>query len=217
MVFAHHVADDAGALARGTIGLKAHLLHGVENAAVHGLEPVADIGQGAADDDRHGIVEIRLAHLVFNVDGLNVQCAGTAIAAAGWWSQGEFGILIVRHNLQSLRERDLLRLPRASRCSGRPLRARTPANRGRFDRQACLGLLAFSSWPSRSAPSSWGARNRSKLLYIQRLIAFLLKGDYIMRQASRAVSELLMMVRCRCPLDKDKNWCAYLRAQNPHH
>src|SRR5271169_5304821 len=95
MVLAHYVADDAGTLAGGAIGLETHLLHGVENAAMDGLESVADIGQSAADDDRHGIVEIRLAHLVFNVDGLNVQSAGTAVVAAGQWSQGEFGILIV--------------------------------------------------------------------------------------------------------------------------
>ena len=88
MVFAHYVADDAGALARGAIGLEAHLLHGVENAAVHGLESVANIGQSAADDDRHGIVEIRLAHLVFNVDGLNVQGAGAAFAAGAAESGG---------------------------------------------------------------------------------------------------------------------------------
>src|SRR5580693_507559 len=99
MVLAHHVADYAGAFARGFVGLEAHLLHGVENAAVDGLESVADIGQSAADDDRHGIVEIRLAHLVFNVDGLNVQGAGTAFAAAGRWGQREFGILIVWHGL----------------------------------------------------------------------------------------------------------------------
>jgi len=96
MVFAHHVADDAGALARGAIGLKAHLLHGVENAAMNRLESVADIGKSATDDDRHGIVEIRFAHLVFNVDGLNVQCAGTA-GVAGRRSQGKVGLLIVRH------------------------------------------------------------------------------------------------------------------------
>src|SRR5260370_1260484 len=29
----------------------------------------SDVGQRAADDDRHRIVEIRLAHLVFDVDG----------------------------------------------------------------------------------------------------------------------------------------------------
>jgi hypothetical protein len=99
MVLAHDVADDAGALAGRTIRLQAHLLHGVENAAMDGLESVTDVGQSAADDDRHGIVEIRLAHLVFNVDGLNVESAGAAFAAAGWRGQGEFGILIVWHGL----------------------------------------------------------------------------------------------------------------------
>ncbi len=97
MVLAHDVADDASALARGFVRLQAHLLHGVENAAVYGFESVADIGQGAADDDRHGIVEIRFLHLVFYVDGLNVQGAGTAVAGRRR-GQGEFGILIVRHS-----------------------------------------------------------------------------------------------------------------------
>ncbi len=53
MVFAHHFADDAGALTRGAVGSKSHLLHGVKNAAMHGLQSVANIGQGAADDHRH--------------------------------------------------------------------------------------------------------------------------------------------------------------------
>ena len=97
MVLAHDFADDAGALARGAVGLKAHLLHGVQNAAVHRLQSVADVGQSAADDHRHRIVEIRLPHLLFNVDGLNVQRAGTAVAAGRWRSQRKFGILIVRH------------------------------------------------------------------------------------------------------------------------
>src|SRR5271165_4855653 len=97
MVLAHYVADDAGALARGFVGLKAHLLHGVENAAVDGLESVADVGESASDDDRHRVIEIRLAHLVFNVDGLDVESAGTAVAG-GRRSQGEFGILVVGHS-----------------------------------------------------------------------------------------------------------------------
>jgi hypothetical protein len=63
-----------------------------------GLEAVADVGQGAADDHRHGIVEIRPLHLLFNVDGMNVQRTG-AIAAAGRRSEGEFGVLIVSHAL----------------------------------------------------------------------------------------------------------------------
>ena len=97
VILAHHVADDAGAFARGFVGLKSHLLHGVENAAVDGLESVADVGESAADDDGHGVVEIRLAHLVFNVHRLNVQSAGTF--ATGRRGQGEFGILIVWHEL----------------------------------------------------------------------------------------------------------------------
>jgi hypothetical protein len=94
VVLAHYVADDTGAFTGGTIGLEAHLLHGVENAAMDGLESVADIGEGPSDDDRHGIVEIRLPHLVFYVYGLNVQSAGTTVARR---SQGEFGILVVGH------------------------------------------------------------------------------------------------------------------------
>ena len=56
--------------------LQAHLLHGVENAAMHRLQSVTHVGQRAADDDRHRIVEIRPAHLVFNVDRLDVQRSG---------------------------------------------------------------------------------------------------------------------------------------------
>src|ERR1039457_1805994 len=64
---------------------------------MHGLQSVAHIGQGAADDHRHGVVEIRPLHLLFNVDGLNVQRAGAV--AAGRRSEREFRILIVWHSL----------------------------------------------------------------------------------------------------------------------
>jgi len=62
------VADDLGGLGVLLVELEAHLLHAVEDAAVDGLEAVADVGQGAADDDGHRVVEIRPAHLVFNID-----------------------------------------------------------------------------------------------------------------------------------------------------
>ena len=83
MVLAHDFADDAGAFARGLVGLQAHLLHGVQNSAVDGLQSVADVGQRAADDHRHGVVEIRPLHLLFNVDGLNVQRAGASSPPGG--------------------------------------------------------------------------------------------------------------------------------------
>src|ERR1700681_4774591 len=77
--------------------MRAHLGHRKKNAAMHRLQSVADIGQRAADDHRHGIVEIRPLHLLFNVDGLNIQRAGTV--AAGRRSEGKFRVLIVWHGL----------------------------------------------------------------------------------------------------------------------
>ena len=103
VVLAHYFADDAGAFARGAIRIEAHLLHRVENAAMHGLESVANVGQRAADDDRHRIIEIRPAHLLFDVDGLNVQRTGATTIATRRRSQGEFWILIVRHMSNELR------------------------------------------------------------------------------------------------------------------
>ena len=83
VVVAHDVADDLGGLGVLLVELEAHLLHAVEDAAVDGLEAVADVGQGAADDDRHGVVEIRAAHLVFNVDGEHE--GGAAALDGAWW------------------------------------------------------------------------------------------------------------------------------------
>ena len=100
MVLAHDIADDAGALAGGAVRLQPHLLHGVKNAAMHRLQSVAHIGERAADDDRHRIVEIRLAHLLFNVDGMNVAGGRNLSVASGRRSQGQFWILIVRHESQ---------------------------------------------------------------------------------------------------------------------
>jgi hypothetical protein len=37
---------------------QAHALHGIEDAALHGLEAVADIGQGTALDHRQSVFEI---------------------------------------------------------------------------------------------------------------------------------------------------------------
>ena len=44
------------------------LVHRVEDAAVDGLEAVADVGQRAPDDDGHGVVQIGLPHFVFDRD-----------------------------------------------------------------------------------------------------------------------------------------------------
>ena len=69
VVVAHHLADDLGRLLVGPARLQAHLLHAVEHAPVGGLQAVADVGQGAADDDGHGVGHVRLLHLVGEVGG----------------------------------------------------------------------------------------------------------------------------------------------------
>ena len=65
MVAAHDVADDLRALAVLDVGGQVLLPHRVENAALHGLEAVADVRQRARRDDRERVVEIaRLRRLV---------------------------------------------------------------------------------------------------------------------------------------------------------
>ena len=76
MVVSHDVADDLGGLGVLLVELEAHLLHAVEDAAVDGLEAVANVGEGAPDDDGHGVVEVGAAHLVLDVDGQHRE--GTA-------------------------------------------------------------------------------------------------------------------------------------------
>ncbi len=68
MEVTHDIPDDARALAVGPVGLHARVVHAEEHPAVHRLESVADVGQGAAHDHAHGVVEIRRPHLVRDLD-----------------------------------------------------------------------------------------------------------------------------------------------------
>ena len=56
---AHHLADDAGALHVAAVGAQAHVVHRVEDPALHRLEAVAGVGQGPGVDDRVGVLEER--------------------------------------------------------------------------------------------------------------------------------------------------------------
>ena len=72
VIFAHHVADDAAGLAIGPAGDIARFLAGVEDSAVDRLQPVAHVGQRAADDHAHRVVEIGGLHLLDDGDGRDV-------------------------------------------------------------------------------------------------------------------------------------------------
>ena len=77
--FAEDFADDLGALAGGAVGREAHFVHAEKNAAMDGLEAVANVGKGAAHDYAHGVIEVRALHLVFDID---VDIAVVIVAAS---------------------------------------------------------------------------------------------------------------------------------------
>jgi hypothetical protein len=72
VVVAHHLADDPRGLGVRPRRAEAQLAHAVEHTAVDGLQAVTDVRQRTPDDDRHRVVEIRTAHLVFERTGLDV-------------------------------------------------------------------------------------------------------------------------------------------------
>ena len=74
VIVAGSVAADLGAFAVAAIGGEAEVVHGDQDAALNGLEAVAHVGKRARDDDAHRIVEVRLAHFCFDIDGKQDGC-----------------------------------------------------------------------------------------------------------------------------------------------
>src|SRR5437879_5627243 len=68
MELADDVADDAGAFLVTGSGIEAELVHRMEDAAMHRLQPIAHIGQRARHDRRHGVGQIALAESVGEID-----------------------------------------------------------------------------------------------------------------------------------------------------
>jgi hypothetical protein len=67
VVLADHVTDHAGGFLVGLVPLVAEHVHGEQDPAVHRLQTVPNIGQRAPDDDAHRVVQVGLAHFVFEV------------------------------------------------------------------------------------------------------------------------------------------------------
>lgn len=67
------------------VGAEARVEHGVEHAAVHGLEAVPDLGQRTADDDAHRVIDVAALHLVLDVDRFDAvsRCAVVARRQSG--------------------------------------------------------------------------------------------------------------------------------------
>jgi len=85
MVLTQHFADDSGGFFIRGVGAVAQVQHRVEDAAVHRLQAVAHIRQGARDNDAHGVIQIGGAHLVVDIHML--QISGVVILR----HFGEFG------------------------------------------------------------------------------------------------------------------------------
>ena len=65
----HGVRDRAGGLHIAALRAITGIEHRVEDAAVHRLQAIAHLRQGAANDDGHGVVDITRLHLLINVNG----------------------------------------------------------------------------------------------------------------------------------------------------
>ncbi len=75
MELAHDFADDAGAFGEPLVGIEAQEPHGMHDAAVHRLQPVAHVRQGAVHDRRQRIGQVALFQRLLQVDRLDVVTA----------------------------------------------------------------------------------------------------------------------------------------------
>ena len=64
----HHVAHGLRRLAVGFFVGDAFFIHRIDDAAVNRFQPVSQVGNGARNDDRHGVIQIGCPHLVFDID-----------------------------------------------------------------------------------------------------------------------------------------------------
>jgi hypothetical protein len=68
VIFTDHVADDTRRLLVSLVPVVGQLVHGEQYAAMHGLQAIAHIRQGAPHDYAHGVIEVGTAHFFFQTD-----------------------------------------------------------------------------------------------------------------------------------------------------
>ncbi len=66
VILSHHFSDHVGRLTEAGVGSEANRPHGVQNAAVDRLHAVTYVRQGTRNNHRHGVIQIRPAHLFSN-------------------------------------------------------------------------------------------------------------------------------------------------------
>ena len=83
MILADNLAHRPGTLFVRLGGKHAGVQHGVEDTAVHRLQAVAHIRQGAGHDDRHGILDEACLHLTGKIDGFQGSPVNVGKVQAG--------------------------------------------------------------------------------------------------------------------------------------
>ena len=90
VVFTHHVpATRRADFTYLLVPVIAALMRRIEDAAVHRLQPVAHVGQRAADDHAHRVIEIGALHLLD--DGNRLDAGWAAVAAARCFLVSQIG------------------------------------------------------------------------------------------------------------------------------
>ena len=72
MIFTDHVTDDARGLDVLLVRRMSLLIHRIQDAAMHGLQPVARVRQRARHDHAHRVIEVGALHLVEDGNGTNI-------------------------------------------------------------------------------------------------------------------------------------------------
>ena len=67
MVFTDNITDHTGRFFVRLVPVVAQFGHGEQHPPVHRLEAIPNVRQGPPHDDAHGVIEVRLLQLVFNV------------------------------------------------------------------------------------------------------------------------------------------------------
>ncbi len=71
VVLTDYVTDDTRRLVVRLVAVRAEFVHREQHAAMHRFQSIAHVGKRAPHDHAHGVIEVALTHLVFDVDADN--------------------------------------------------------------------------------------------------------------------------------------------------
>ena len=124
VVLPHDVTDDAAALVEAPVRPVPAVVHRIDHPAVHRLEPVTDVGERPADDDAHGVLDVRPLHLRVEVDQLDAVGLDRRLLAHA------LPVFVVRFS-RRYAACSPSRSPHRAPAPGIPIRCRGSARRGR--------------------------------------------------------------------------------------